>query len=77
MNKLFRVGRKFKILTKNDSGDKKEILKPVIIEYVTREGLVEVEIVNGKVKKITNTQTKEIFEREVYNEIEYENPKGL
>lgn len=77
MNTYFRIGRKFKILKKDQNGQKKEIKDPVIIEYVTKEGLIEVEIENGKVKKIVTTQTKEIFEMERYNEDEYRSPKIL
>ncbi|BDZ71441.1 hypothetical protein [Methanobacterium petrolearium] len=77
MNTYFKIGRKFKVFKNNQLGEKEEIMDPVIIEYVTREGLVEVEIKNGKVQKIVNTQTKEILERDVYNEEEYKSPKML
>lgn len=71
MNTYFRVGRKFKVFKKNQFGDKEEIKEPVIIEYVTRDGLVEVEIEKGEVQKIVNTQSKDVIKREVYNADEY------
>lgn len=71
MNTYFRVGRKFKVFKKNQKGEKEEIMEPVIIEYMTRDGLVEVEINKGEVQKIVNTQSKEVFNRDVYNADEY------
>lgn len=71
MNTYFRIGRKFKVFKKNQLDQKEEIKEPVIIEYMTKEGLVEVEIDNGMVQKIITTQSKEILKRDVYNSDEY------
>ena len=71
MNTYFRIGRKFKVFKKNQLDQKEEIKEPVIIEYMTKEGLVEVEIENGVVQKIITTQSKEILKRDVYNSDEY------
>lgn len=71
MNTYFRIGRKFKVFKKNQLDQKEEIKEPVIIEYMTKEGLVEVEIDNGVVQKIITTQSKEILKRDVYNSDEY------
>lgn len=71
MNTYFRIGRKFKVFKKNQLDQKEEIKEPVIIEYMTKEGLVEVEIDNGVVQKIITTQSKEILKRDIYNSDEY------
>jgi len=71
MNTYFRIGRKFKIFKKNNLGKKEEIKDPITIEYVTKDGLIEVEIVKGEVQKIVTTQSKEIFQKDLYNEHEY------
>lgn len=70
-NTYFRVGRRFKIYKRNKLGEKEEINEPIIIEYVTREGLIEVEIQDRVVQKIVTTQSKEIMKKELYNSDEY------
>ena len=74
MDAYFRVGRKFTIKKRNKNGVDEEIKEPVILEYVTRDGLVQVEIEEGEVQKIITTQSKEIYDRERYNAEEF---KGL
>lgn len=71
MDANFRIGRKFKVFKRKQLGKKEEIEDPVVIAYVTRDGLVEVEIEDGVVQKIVNTHSKEIFEKDIYNADEY------
>lgn len=74
-NTYFRIGRSFKIYKINKSGKKEEINEPIIIEYVTRDGFIEVEIEDRVVQKIVTTQSKEIMKKELYNSDEYKMAK--
>jgi hypothetical protein len=64
MEAYFVIGKKFKVLKKNDDGTTEEIKEPVIIEYVTRGATrgrlkVQVEIDKGEVQRIVTIQSKE------------------